>query len=322
METQADRVVTMGYLLQELPLILEEEPAVRRTIIRIFRDRFAERDITEDRFEHLFRELKEGREESRKRWEEQNRKWEEQTRKSDKKWEEQNKKWEEQSRKWDKKWEEQDKKWEEQNKKWEEQDKKWERTEHRLDRLEKIVGELALAQKRTEEALRTLTATVGDMKKDLGDMKKDLGDVKKGLGDVRKQVGGLSMTVGYGLEDKLFPYVRDFVKKEFGAEMTVTDRRNLIYPDGKHDEINIYAEGTKDGHTLFIIGECKAQPGKKDFDRMDQMLVRVRKAVNGDIHPFLVGYHFSPDVEAYAKKTYPHIRICKSFEFGLKYKKI
>ena len=311
METQADRVVTMGYLLQELPLILEEEPAVRRTIIRIFRDRFAERDITEDRFEHLFRELKEGREESRKRWEEQN------------------KKWEEQSRKWDKKWEEQDKKWEEQNKKWEEQDKKWERTEHRLDRLEKIVGELALAQKRTEErveelaqaqkrteeALRTLTATVEDMKKDLG-------DVKKGLGDVRKQVGGLSMTVGYGLEDKLFPYVRDFVKKEFGAEMTVTDRRNLIYPDGKHDEINIYAEGTKDGHTLFIIGECKAQPGKKDFDRMEQMLARVKKVVNGDIHPFLVGYHFSPDVEAYAKKTYPHIRICKSFEFGLKYKKI
>ena len=315
METQADRVVTMGYLLQELPLILEEEPAVRRTIIRIFRDRFAERDITEDRFEHLFRELKEGREESRKRWEEQNRKWEEQTRKSDKKWEEQNKKWEEQTRKSDKKWEE--------------QDKKWERTEHRLDRLEKIVGELALAQKRTEErveelaqaqkrteeALRTLTATVEDMKKDLG-------DVKKGLGDVRKQVGGLSMTVGYGLEDKLFPYVRDFVKKEFGAEMTVTDRRNLIYPDGKHDEINIYAEGTKDGHTLFIIGECKAQPGKKDFDRMEQMLVRVKKVVNGDIHPFLVGYHFSPDVEAYAEKTYPHIRICKSFEFGLKYKKI
>ena len=99
METQADRVVTIG----ELPLILKEEPAVRRTIIRILRDRFAERDITEDRFEHFFRELKEGREESRKKWEEQ-------------------------SRKWDKKW----------DKKWEEQDKKWERTEHRLDRLEKI----------------------------------------------------------------------------------------------------------------------------------------------------------------------------------------
>ena len=184
----------------------------------------------------------------------------------------------------------------------------------RTGRLEIVVMELAEAQKRTElkieELVEAQTKTEYEVKK-----------LTTTVSGMKKQLGGLAMNVGYGIEDKIIPYIRDFGKKEFGTEISTVDRRNLIYPDGNYDEINIYAEGTKDGHPLFIIGECKAQPGKKDFDRMGQMLNRVKKAVKGDIHPFLVGYHFSPDVEAYAEEMYPHIRICKSFEFELKYKK-
>lgn len=50
-------------------------------------------------------------------------------------------------------------------------------------------------------------------------------------------------------------------------DVNIVDRRNIIYPDGKYDEINIYAEGMKNGKISFIIGECKAQPGKKDIDK-------------------------------------------------------
>jgi len=67
METQTEKAAIREYLIQELPLILEEEPAVRKTVIRIFRNRFADRDVTEDRFERLFQELKEDRAESRKK---------------------------------------------------------------------------------------------------------------------------------------------------------------------------------------------------------------------------------------------------------------
>jgi len=163
-----------------------------------------------------------------------------------------------------------------------------------------ILKELAQAQKKTEEALRSLIVTVRDIK---------------------KQIGGLAMDVGYGIEDKIIPYISDFGKKEFGIKVTAVDRRNIVYSDGNYDEVNIFAEGVKDGSPSFIIGECKAQPGKKDFDKFSQMTERVKKTITGNIYTFIAGYNFTPDVELYAKKKYPHIRIYKTFEFELKYKK-
>jgi len=90
METQTDKAVIREYIIQELPLIIEEEPRVRQSLIKIFRNSFADRNVTEDRFERLFKELKEDREENRKKWEEQNKKWEESNRRLD----EQNRRWE------------------------------------------------------------------------------------------------------------------------------------------------------------------------------------------------------------------------------------
>jgi len=162
------------------------------------------------------------------------------------------------------------------------------------------VGQLAEAQRQTELEILTLTETV------------------KG---VKKQLGGLSMHLGYGVEDKIFPYIFDIGKKEFAIEVALADRRNIIYPDGKYDEVNIYAEGLKDSRPSILVGECKAQPGKKDFDKFSNMTERIQKVIKGDIYPFMVGYHLNPEVEVYAHEKYPHIRIFKTFEFELKYKK-
>ncbi len=159
---------------------------------------------------------------------------------------------------------------------------------------------LAEAQKKTEEEVRTLAINVKDL---------------------QKQVGGLSMTVGYGLEDKIIPYIYDFGKKEFGIDVSIADRRNIIYSDGKYDEVNIYAEGMKNGKICFIIGECKSQPGKKDIDKFNQVTERLKKALKGEMNFFIAGYQFTPDVEAYLAKKYPHLRVFKSYDFELKYKK-
>jgi len=128
------------------------------------------------------------------------------------------------------------------------------------------------------------------------------------------------MAVGYGIEDKIIPYIYDFGKKEFDIDVKLVERKNLVYPDGNYDEINIYAEGVKRGRQVFIIGECKAQPGKKDFDKFNQMTERVKKIITGDIFMFIAGYNFSPEVEKYAKKKYPDIRTYKTYEFDLKSK--
>ncbi|GAB4543018.1 MAG: hypothetical protein Fur0020_12460 [Thermodesulfovibrionia bacterium] len=174
------------------------------------------------------------------------------------------------------------------------------RTEQRITRLEGVVEELAEAQKRTEEELRKL---IQEHEK------------------TREMLGGLSDTVGYGLEDKIMPYISEFAKREYAVETLLIDRRNIIYPDGRFDEINIFVEGRRNGERVYLIGECKARPGKKEIARFSGVLNRVKNHLNAPVYPFIVGYYYSPDVEKYLKDKHPEIKAMKSFEFEMKYSK-
>jgi len=82
---------------RELPHLLRSDPALRRFVLDLTREAYADRHETEDRFDRILDELRRDREEQARKWDEQNRKWDEQNRK----WDEQNRKWDEQNRKWD-----------------------------------------------------------------------------------------------------------------------------------------------------------------------------------------------------------------------------
>jgi len=188
---------------------------------------------------------------------------------------------------------------------------------------------MAEAQKETGRDLDDLKNVVRELAEDQKEIKNELKELVKAqkktdaeVRDMKKQIGGLSTDIGYGIEDKIMPHIFEFGKKEFDADIRLVERKNLVYPDGKYDEINIYAEGLKNGKPVFIIGECKAQPGKKDFDRFAKIAERVKKILSGDIYAFIVGYSFSPEVEIYAEEKYPYIRTYKSYQFEMKYKKI
>ena len=194
------------------------------------------------------------------------------------------------------------------------------RTEIRMEELTEAQKELTEAQKRTEIRMEELAEAQKELTEAQRNTELELRTLSLTVKDIKKQLGGLTMSVGYGIEDRIIPYMYDFGKKEFDIEVKLVERKNLVYPDGKYDEINIYAEGTKNGRPVLIIGECKAQPGKKDFDRFHQMTARAKKIIAGDICMFVAGYNFSPEVEAYAKKKYPDIRMYKTYEFELKSK--
>jgi hypothetical protein len=165
---------------RELPGLLRSDPSLRRFILDLTKERYADRDQTEDRFDKILDELRRDREEQARKWEEarreDNRKWEEQTREQNLKWEEQNVKWEEQNRRWEEqtrdqnlKWEEQNLKWEEQNRrweeqtreqglKWEEQSRKWEESSLRFDRLHE---EIMAQAKKFDRSIGALGARWG-----------------------------------------------------------------------------------------------------------------------------------------------------------------
>jgi hypothetical protein len=135
---------------RELPHLLRSDPALRRFVLDLTREAYADRHQTEDRFDRILDELRRDREEQARKWNEQNRKWEEQNRK----WDEENRKWEEQNRKWD----EENRKWNEQNRKWDEQNRKWEESGQRFDRLHE---EIMAQAKKFDRSIGALGARWG-----------------------------------------------------------------------------------------------------------------------------------------------------------------
>jgi len=188
------------------------------------------------------------------------------------------------------------------------------RTEQRLEELaqaqsrtEQRLEELAQAQNRTEQRLEELAQAQN--RTELIVQK-----LSESVVDIRKQMGGLAMAVGYGIEDRLMPHIPEFVDTAFGIRADIVDRRNIIHPDGSYDEANIYVEGEKNGNRIYLIGECKAQPGKRDFDKFAGLLGRIRENREGDVSGMMIGYHYAPDVENYAKENYPAIKFYRTFE--------
>ncbi len=190
------------------------------------------------------------------------------------------------------------------------------RTEQRVNELTETVKSLAEAQARTEQRLIELAEAQRKTEDKLDELSKEF---RREISEIRKELGGLSMAVGYGIEDKVMPYFFDLAQVDYGIQLEQVDRKHYIYPDGRYDEINIFAEGTKDGNKCFLIGECKAQPSKKDIERFVKLIERLHKALLAPIYPIFIGYVFAPEVEHYAQIEYPDLRLMKTYEFELNY---
>ncbi len=194
------------------------------------------------------------------------------------------------------------------------------RTEERLEELaeaqkrtEERLEELAEAQKRTEARVDTLATRM----EELAEAQRKTEEVVKKLiievDGLKKQVGGLSMTVGYGIEDELIPYMDDFVYNYYGIKSIEVERKFLQYEDGKYNETNIFIKGEKNKEEVYIIGECKAQPGKKDIDRFAKIINRVKHHYKKEVIGFMIGYIFHPEVERYCKEQY-NIDVFKTYQ--------
>ncbi|MEJ5363156.1 MAG: hypothetical protein WHV26_13950 [Spirochaetota bacterium] len=188
------------------------------------------------------------------------------------------------------------------------------KTEERLDSLTLRVEELTIAQKKTEERLDSLTKRM----EELAIAQKQTDEIVQQLvidmDGVKKQLGGLSHAVGYGIEDKLFPFMDSFIHKEFGFVPDEVERRFIQYDKNRKDEVNIFIKGINNNRPVIVVGECKSQPGKRDIDDFDEMIKRLKNHFKIDIYGFIVGYIFDPDVEEYIKAHYPYIKYYKTYQ--------
>ena len=162
-----------------------------------------------------------------------------------------------------------------------------------VQRLAEAQKELAEAQKRTEETLgRQVEAT----------------------GLLRKEVGGLSHVVGYGIEDRLMPCLKDFARVQYEFRAASVKRCFVRYGDGSHDEVNLLIEGEKDGSRTFLVGECKAHPRPLHLKRFAALLTRLREHFQTTVKGFLVGYILTPEFSEARKLHFPDIDAFQTYE--------
>ena len=89
-------------IFQEVPRLVRTDPEIRafleRVMTEVGREKFADRQETEDRFEKMLAELRAMREESERKWEESERRWRELKEESERRWrelkEESDRRWE------------------------------------------------------------------------------------------------------------------------------------------------------------------------------------------------------------------------------------
>jgi hypothetical protein len=188
-------------------------------------------------------------------------------------------------------------------------------TKDDFQELKQIVRELVQAQARTEARMEELAQAQAKTEKELQKL-------AKSHHQLHQQVGGLSDAVGYGIEDRLMPFISDFALLEFSLEVDSVERRNVEYGGGKYDEVNILASGHINGERCFLIAECKAKPGKRDADRFNGMLGRLSEILKGKFFPVFIGYTFAPEVEHYVAGKYPHMYMVKTYDVEMKARKL
>ena len=153
------------------------------------------------------------------------------------------------------------------------------KTEERVGRLEDAVEKLAKAQAKTEERLSTLTAAFEGLK---------------------TEVKSLSDTVGLGLEDLGSAVLPSYIERTYGIS-AITFSRKFITIDGKGIEINLYAEGKRDGETIILLGEAKNRIRKAEVSKYIKRITALKDYFDKPLFLFMFGYWIHPSAEELAK---------------------
>lgn len=116
MQTQLSSEQIREIIVSHLPEMMKTDIEIRRYILKITKEKYADKKKTEDRFDRILDELRRNREEDSKKWDENRKKWEAREIQRDKDREEDSKKWEAMELRWDKEREEDRRRWEENQK--------------------------------------------------------------------------------------------------------------------------------------------------------------------------------------------------------------
>jgi len=184
-------------------------------------------------------------------------------------------------------------------------------TKREFNELRDIVGELAKAQKQTENKLSRLEVAVGQLTASVKDLVNE-------QAKTRTELSGLSTTVGFVLEDRAYKSLPALLKRDFGLEVRGDlVRKYVLDKKAEQIEVNIIGEATRNGDRFVIVGESKAQFSRNKIEEfLHKKLKRLEGVFPSELFPIIVTHMISqPEVEEFALKQGIK-RVYYSYEFS------
>jgi len=189
------------------------------------------------------------------------------------------------------------------------------RTEERIDalteaqhRTEERVNALAEAQCKTEERLNALVLAQERAGKRLNHLIEE-------HAETRRRLGGFAMTVGYMLENEAFKALPDLLRRDYGIEIEGRLKRQFVADKkGSKLGVNIFGTSRVKNKVVTIVGESKAQLSKNDVNEFVRKRLKRFEGVFEDIFPIIVTHMITDhDVEEYARNK--GVAIYYSYDF-------
>lgn len=165
-------------------------------------------------------------------------------------------------------------------------------TEERVGRLEEAVERLAQAQARTEEH-------VGRLEEAQVRTEAAIQTLTQAVTGLQKQVGALSDSIGLGLEDIGYAILPAYIESIYGIR-EITFTRRFIQVSGQQIEVNLYAEGKRDGEKVILIGEAKNRIKRAEVRKFTKRLRLLKKVLDEPLFPFMFGFWIHPSAEELA----------------------
>ena len=186
-------------------------------------------------------------------------------------------------------------------------------TKKEFNELKEIVGDLAQAQKKTEERLNELAQAQKKTEERLNELAQaqerteiSLNRLIEDHRQTRERLENISDTVGYTLENQSYKGLPTLLKKDLGIAVEGRLIRRYLAGEkkGQYLQINIYGWGKKDSQRILILGEAKTSVSRQEIDRFQRIVKRAAQledVSSNNICQVVVVHDVTPQVEEYAR---------------------
>ena len=183
--------------------------------------------------------------------------------------------------------------------------------------LKEVVERLASAQVGTEGALKELAAAQKETDQSLRELAAAQKETEKALAELAaqtrtdQQVGRLGDNIGFGLEDIARVVAPGYLLRHHGIKMAEFDR-GYLNANGHPVEIDLYAEGRRNGKKVIILGEVKSRIHPREVKKFAGVIEKLKPHLGTSVFGLMFAYWIHPAASLEAKKH--HIELIASYQ--------